>query len=88
MKINQSNIHKVMLAISLLLAFIGFSDLFGPVSSGLGRGFGAVFFCLFMICNYLKNEKTDQELREETAAGSTKLHTNQPSIGMHVAKAH
>jgi hypothetical protein len=88
MSINRSNIHKLFLAVSLILALAGFSDLFGPLTSGLGRGFGAVFFSLFMICNYLKNEKTDEELSEEVSAGSVKPETNAPSINLQTARAH
>ena len=62
MTINRSNVHRLLLVISLVVAAIGFSDAFGPQISGLGRGFGAVSFSLFLIFNYLKNEKTDQEL--------------------------
>lgn len=88
MHINRSNIHKLVLAISLILAVIGFSDLFGPIMSGLGRGFGAVFFSLFMICNYLKYQKTDDEVCHEASAVSARPQSNSPAIELQTAKAH
>ncbi len=63
MSINRSNVHKPLLALSIVLLSVGFSGLFGPQATGLGKGFGAVFFILFFICNLLKNEKTDDEIR-------------------------
>ncbi len=63
MSIDQSNIHKPLFAVSIILFFIGFTNLFGPKVTGLGKGLGAVFFILFFICNLLKGEKTDDELR-------------------------
>lgn len=64
MSLNRLNVHKPLLALSIILFLIGFSGLFGPQVTGLGKGFGAVFFILFFICNLLKNEKTDVEFRE------------------------
>jgi hypothetical protein len=50
----------------MVLLLIGFGGFFGPKTSGLRKGFGAVFFILFFICNLLKKEKTDEEIREST----------------------
>ena len=59
---NRSNIHKACLSLSLPLLVLGFSGVVGPQSTGLSKGFGAVFFLMFLICNFLKNEMTDEEL--------------------------
>lgn len=67
MNLNRSNIHKFFISVSLVLFGIGFSGLFGPQTTGLGKGFGAIFFVLFMIFNFLKNELTDQERRDRAA---------------------
>src|SRR5438093_7388383 len=68
MSINRSNIHKPFLATSLVLALIGFSGFFGEKITGLGKGVAAISFILFLICNYLKNERTDEELSEAVAS--------------------
>jgi hypothetical protein len=62
MSVNRSNIHRPAVTISLILFAVGFSGLFGPKTTGMCKGFGAVCFIIFMIFNYLKNEKMDDEL--------------------------
>jgi hypothetical protein len=57
-----NSLHTIFLGASVACFLIGFSDLLGPILSGLGRAMGGIFFILFFICRLLKDEHTDEEL--------------------------
>jgi hypothetical protein len=59
---NRFNVHKKFAVLSVLTLLVGFSDVGSAIFSGLTRALGCIFFILFLIFYFLKNELTDDEL--------------------------